>query len=75
MSNNSLITKYEKARIIGQRALQLSNGSPPTIDIKNMTNHIEIAKEEFRQKSIPFIIRRNFPDGSFQEFKLEDLDT
>ena len=52
------ITKYEKTKIIGKRALQLSNGANPLIVIKNMINPLKIAIEEYKQKKIPIIIIR-----------------
>ena len=53
------LTKFERVRVIGARATQLSLGAPSTIDIKNMTDALEIAEEELRQKNIPIKIRRN----------------
>ena len=52
------LTKYEKTRILGARALQISLGSPPTVDIGNTTDSYEIAMLELQQKKIPIIIRR-----------------
>ena len=40
------LTKFERVRVIGARATQLSLGAPSTIDIKNMTDALEIAEEE-----------------------------
>ena len=76
MSNKNtfpILTKYERTKIIGKRALQLSQGSEPQIDIGNMTNALQIAIEEFNQKKIPFIFERVYPDGTKQEFKLSDF--
>lgn len=60
-------TKYEKARIVGARALQLSMGAPFTIklsekDLENIRfNTVEIAKLEFEQGLIPITVKRPFP--------------
>jgi len=60
-------TKYEKARIIGARSLQLSMGAPfmvnlPEKDLKKLGfNTLEIAKMEFEQGLIPITVRRPFP--------------
>jgi len=60
-------TKYEHARIIGARALQISMGSPMLIkltddDLKKMGyNTVEIAKLEFKQGLIPITIKRPLP--------------
>ena len=60
-------TKYEHARIIGARALQISMGAPFMVklnddDLKRMGyNPVEIAKLEFSQGLIPISIKRPFP--------------
>jgi len=61
------LTKYEKARIIGARALQISVGAPMLLklkkeDLKEMNyNPIEIAKKEFNEGIIPITIKRPMP--------------
>jgi len=50
-------TKYEKARIIGARALQIAMGAPILINTKK-TDPIEIALEEFERGVIPITVRR-----------------
>lgn len=60
-------TKYEKARIIGARALQLAMGAPMILKIsedelsKLKFNPIEIAKLEFEKDVLPITIRRPLP--------------
>ena len=60
-------TKYEHARIVGARALQISMGAPFMVklneeDLKRMGyNPIEIAKLEFSQGVIPISVKRPFP--------------
>jgi DNA-directed RNA polymerase subunit K/omega len=61
------LTKYEKARVIGTRAVLLGRGSPPMIDIGNMTDIIAIATAEFEQNKIPFTLVRRMPNGTFQK--------
>ena len=51
-------TKYEKARIISARALQISMGAPPLIKIENYTDPIDIAKIEFENNVIPIDVVR-----------------
>ena len=50
-------TKYEKARIIGARALQIAMGAPILINT-DKTDPIEIAIEEFERGVIPITVRR-----------------
>lgn len=53
------LSKYEYARIIGARALQLSLGAPPTIKLKDKsTDPLEIAKAEFENGSLKLTVLR-----------------
>ena len=72
--NTNKITRFEKARVIGVRANLISMGSKPMIDMKQFTNSdpIQIALEEFRQKKLPMIITREFPDGDKKEIFLSE---
>ena len=67
------LTKYEKARIIGKRAMQISKGSPPLVEIGDLENPIDIAKKELMERKIPFIIRRPLPDGSYEDWRVDEL--
>jgi len=60
---NNRITKYEKVRIIGVRATQLSMGAKPLIDVSNMTDILKIAEKEFEIGVIPISIIRTYPNG------------
>ena len=65
------LTRFEKARIMGARALQLSLGAPPFIDIpESATTSLDIAMEELDQRVIPITIRRVNPNGDFQNIPL-----
>ena len=69
------LTRFEKARIMGSRALQLSLGAPPFIDFsKNISTSLEIAMEELRQKVIPIVIRRTLPNGDYQNIAIEQFE-
>jgi len=67
------LTKYEKTRIIGKRAMQISKGSPPLVEIGDLENPIDIAKKELMERKIPFIIRRPLPDGSYEDWRVDEL--
>jgi len=70
-----ILTKYEKTRIIGQRAKQINAGAKPFIKpTKNMITGYLIAKEEVEQKKTPFIIRRPLPNGGSEYWHLKDLE-
>jgi len=68
------LTRFEKARIMGSRALQLSLGAPPFIDFsKNISTSLEIAMEELHQKIIPIVIRRTLPNGDYQNIPIDQF--
>lgn len=68
------LTKYEKTRILGQRAKQIESGSIPFIKIpNNIIDSYVIAQMELKEKKIPFIIRRPLPNGGSEYWKLTDL--
>ena len=66
-----MLTRFEKARIMGARTLQLSLGEPVFIEItKNATTSLEIAMEELKQRMIPIVIKRTLPNGDYQNIPL-----
>ena len=66
------LTRFEKARIMGARALQLSLGAPPFIEIPKTANtSLDIALEELEQRVIPIIIRRRLPNGDYQNIPID----
>ena len=70
-----IMTRYEKAKILGIRAKQLNSGSKPYIKIpRDMINGITIANEELKKKKIPFIIRRPIPNGGSEYWDINDLE-
>ena len=53
------LTKYERARLVGARALQLAMGAPPLIDVPvGSINAVLLAKAEFEKKAIPLQVIR-----------------
>lgn len=69
------LTKYEKARIIGQRAKQIETGSKPFVKVpEHVIDGYVIAELELQQKKIPFIIRRPLPGGGSEYWNLRDLE-
>ena len=68
------LTRFERARIIGARSLQLALGAPPFIVITStMHNPIDIAISELDQKVLPINIRRTLPDGQYEDIPLDVL--
>lgn len=70
-----ILTRYEKAKIIGLRAKQINNGSKIFVDIPhNVIEGLTIAEKELEAKRIPFIIRRPMPNGGSEYWKVSDLE-
>ena len=70
----AFLTKYEKARILGTRALQISRNSPVLVDLgREDRDPLLIAEKELAERKIPFIIRRYLPDGSFEDWSVSEL--
>jgi len=70
-----MLTRFERARIMGARALQLSLGAPVFIEIpKNATSSLEIAMEELKQRVIPIVIKRTLPNGDYQNIPLDKFE-
>ena len=67
------ITRFEKARIVGARALQISMGAPILVDAAENTSPIDIALSELDAGILPITIRRTLPDGTFQDIPLKWL--
>ncbi|KAF6160076.1 hypothetical protein GIB67_025739 [Kingdonia uniflora] len=67
------MTKYERARILGTRALQISMNAPVMVELEGETDPLEIAMKELRERKIPFTIRRFLPDGSHEDWGVDEL--
>lgn len=67
------MTKYERARILGTRALQISMNAPVLVDLEGETDPLQIAIKELSQRKVPLVVRRFLPDGSFEDWGCEEL--
>lgn len=67
------LTKYERARVLGTRALQISMNAPVMVDLDGETDPLKIAEKELRERKIPIIIRRYLPDGSHEDWAVDEL--
>jgi len=69
------VSRYEKARILGERAKQINAGAEPFIEVEpSMIDGYLIALKEFEEKKIPFIVQRPLPSGGCEYWRLKDLD-
>jgi len=68
------LTRFESARIMGARALQLSLGAPPFIPIpKDAATSLDIAIKELEKRVIPITIRRILPNGDYQNIPITNF--
>ena len=68
------LTRFESARIMGARALQLSLGAPPFISLpKDATTSLDIAIKELEERVIPITIRRTLPNGDYQNIPITNF--
>ena len=68
------LTRFERARIVGARALQVTLGAPLLAPLPaGMSDPIDIAVEELKEGVLPMTVRRSLPEGSFQDIPLIDL--
>merc|ERR1719188_911276 len=67
------LTKYERARILGARALQISMNAPVMVELDGETDPLLIAEKELTERVVPFVIRRFLPDGTYEDWKVAEL--
>jgi len=68
------LTRFERARIVGARALQISLGAPVLVNLsKGIVDPIDIAIIELNEKILPLTVRRTLPDGTYSDIPLIDL--
>ena len=68
-----ILSKYEKTKLIGTRAIQISQNAQIYVDYKGLIDPIKIAKKELEEKKIPFIIRRYLPNGKYEDWNIDEL--
>ena len=67
------MTKYERARVLGTRALQIAMCAPVMVELEGETDPLAIAMKELKQRKIPIIIRRYLPDHSYEDWAIDEL--
>ena len=74
-TSQAFLSVYERTKILGFRANQLAQGARSYLKPvpEYITNTLEIAKLELKQNLLPFIIKRPFPDGRFEYWRLSDF--
>lgn len=67
------MTKYERARVLGTRALQIAMCAPVMVELEGETDPLQIAQKELKQRKIPIVIRRYLPDNSYEDWGIDEL--
>jgi len=68
----SVMTRFERARVLGARSLQISMGAPPIMEVLGGTP-LEIATNELNAGALPMTIRRRLPNGKHLDIPLKWL--
>lgn len=69
------LTKYERARVLGERSKQLNQGAKPLVEMgPEIVDGYLMALKEFEEKKIPFIVKRPMPNGGCEYWKFKDLE-
>lgn len=67
------LTRFERARIVGARSLQVAMGAPAFIALEGYRGPIDIATAELEEDALPVSIRRSLPNGVFQDIPIKAL--
>ena len=67
------LTKYERARVIGSRAIQISMGAPIHVDAEGESDPLVLAEKELTMSRCPLIIRRYLPNNRFEDVDVRTL--
>ena len=67
------LTRFERARIVGARALQIAMGAPILIEPEKLSSPIDIGLAELKIGILPITIRRTLPEGTYQDIPLKWL--
>jgi DNA-directed RNA polymerase subunit K/omega len=69
------LTRFEKARIVGARSLQIAMGAPPFVPLEGgYQGPIEVATRELEEDALPISIRRSLPNGAIQDIPIKALE-
>merc|ERR1711988_1578901 len=67
------MTKYDRARVLGTRALHIAMSAPVMVELEGETDPLKIAMKELKARKIPVIIRRYLPDKSYEDWAVDEL--
>ncbi|XP_032268932.1 DNA-directed RNA polymerases I, II, and III subunit RPABC2-like [Phoca vitulina] len=67
------MTKYERAHVLGTRALHIAMCAPVMVELEGETDPLLVAMKELKARKIPIIIRCYLPDRSYEECRVDEL--
>ena len=67
------MTVYERARVLGTRAMQIAMCAPVMVELEGETDPLQIAMKELKQRKTPIVIRRYLPDNSYEDWGIDEL--
>ena len=72
-------TKYEYTALIAMRAQQLADGAKPLVDLTGLRQSDplfvwNVAKREVELRKLPFVVRRQLPDGTSEFWSTQELE-
>lgn len=72
-------TKYEYTTLIATRAQQLADGGKPLVSLDGLKTSDplfvwNLAKKEIEQRKLPFLIRRQMPNGKSEYWSAQELE-
>lgn len=70
----NVLTKYERGRILGARATQIADNAPVLVPLEGDTDPYVLACRELQLRVLPFIIRRYLPDGTYEDWAINELE-
>lgn len=72
--SDCILNKYDYAKCLGTRAIQIAKGSEPLIEVTpDLSDPIKIAEEELRQRKTPYIIQKKVGKNEYEYWKIEDM--
>lgn len=72
--SRNILTKYERVRLLGTRAKQISDGSKVFVKYDGAKSAMELAELELKHKVIPLKVKRPMPNGKYEIWKISELE-
>lgn len=72
-------TKYEYTALLATRAQQLAEGAKPLVELTGLKQSDpmfvwNVAKREIEQRKLPFVVRRQLPDGTAEFWSAQEME-